>query len=46
MIFSHLSANAKHGYEADVWLDDDTFLYCGEGQSGDQEIVRYNKLIL
>jgi len=46
MIFSHPSANAQHGYEADVWLDDDTFLYCGEGPSGDQEMVRYNKSIL
>ena len=46
MIFSHPRANAEHGYEPDVWLDDDTFLYCGEGPSGDQEMVRYNKSIL
>ena len=46
MIFSHPRANAEHGYEPDVWLDDDTFLYCGEGPIGDQEMVRYNKSIL
>lgn len=46
MIFTHPRANAEHGYEPDVWLDDDTFLYCGEGPSGDQEMVRYNKSIL
>jgi len=46
MIFSHPRANAEHGYEPDVWLDDDTFLYCGEGPSGDQQMVRYNKSVL
>jgi hypothetical protein len=46
MIFSHPRANAEHGYEPDIWLDDDTFLYCGEGPSGDQAMVRYNKSIL
>ena len=46
MIFSHPRANAEHGYEADVWLDEDTFLYCGEGPSGDQQMVRYNKSVL
>lgn len=45
-IFSHPRANAEHGYEPDVWLDEDTFLYCGEGPSGDQQLVRYNKSIL
>lgn len=46
MIFSHPKASAEHGYEPDVWLDDDTFLYCGEGPTGDQEMSRYNKSIL
>jgi hypothetical protein len=46
MIFSHPRANAEHGYEPDVWLDDDTFLYCGEGPSGDQQMVRYNRSVL
>ena len=46
MIFSHPRANAEHGYEPDVWLDEDTFLYCGEGPSGDQQMVRYNKSVL
>jgi hypothetical protein len=46
MIFSHPRANAENGYEPDVWLDDDTFLYCGEGPSGDQQMVRYNKSVL
>lgn len=45
-IFSNPRVNAEHGYEPDIWLDDDTFLYCGEGPSGDQELVRYNKSIL
>jgi DNA-binding CsgD family transcriptional regulator len=46
MIFSHPRANAEHGYEQDIWLDEDTFLYCGEGPSGDQQMVRYNKSVL
>jgi DNA-binding CsgD family transcriptional regulator len=46
LIFSHPRANAEHGYEPDIWLDEDTFLYCGEGPSGDQEMVRYNKSVL
>jgi hypothetical protein len=46
MIFSHPRVNAEHGYEPDVWLDEDTFLYCGEGPSGDQQMVRYNKSVL
>ena len=46
MIFSHPRTNAEHGYEPDVWLDEDTFIYCGEGPSGDQQMVRYNKSVL
>jgi hypothetical protein len=46
MIFSNARVNAEHGYEPDVWLDDDTFLYCGEGPSGDQQMVRYNRSVL
>lgn len=31
----------KYGYR-DEWLDAETFGYCGEGQEGDQELVRGN----
>lgn len=31
----------KYGYR-DEWLDSETFGYCGEGQEGDQELVRGN----
>jgi len=40
MIFSG-RAGLRHGYE-DRWLDDRTFLYCGEGQYGDQTLDRGN----
>jgi transcriptional regulator with XRE-family HTH domain len=46
LIFTSPHVGVSHGYEPDIWLNDDTFLYCGEGQSGDQEMVRYNKSIL
>ena len=31
----------KYGYH-DEWLDNETYGYCGEGQQGDQELVRGN----
>lgn len=34
----------KYGY-SDEWLDDNTFLYTGEGQIGDMEMVRGNRAI-
>jgi hypothetical protein len=44
MIFSG-RAGLRHGYE-DRWLDDRLYLYCGEGQFGDQEMTRGNLSIL
>jgi len=35
----------KYGY-VDEWIDDTTFLYTGEGQVGDMEMVRGNRAIL
>ena len=40
------SSNSEHGYERDYWLDDVTFLYCGDGQTGDQEMTRRNLQVL
>lgn len=34
-------SGTKYGYR-DEWLDPDTYGYCGEGQEGDQELVRGN----
>lgn len=45
-LFSETSSNKEHGYEADHWIDDETFLYCGEGQTGNQSLTRYNYSIL
>lgn len=41
-LFTDDASNQAHGYETDHWISTDTFLYCGEGQSGDQTISRYN----
>lgn len=41
-LFSDDASNQAHGYETDHWVSSDTFLYCGEGQSGDQSVSRYN----
>ena len=38
------SAGHKYGY-VDEWIDDATFLYTGEGQVGDMEMVRGNRAI-
>ena len=43
-IFSDPAAGEQHGYH-DRW-DGKVFLYIGEGQSGDQQMVRGNKAIL
>jgi hypothetical protein len=45
-LFTEIHSNREHGYEADHWLDDETFLYCGEGQAGNQSLTRYNYSIL
>lgn len=37
-------AGEKYGYR-DEWLDAETYGYCGEGQEGDQELVRGNRSI-
>jgi hypothetical protein len=45
-LFTDDSSNNEHGYERDYWLDDFTFLYCGDGQTGDQELSRRNLQVL
>ena len=45
-LFTEINSNKQHGYEADHWIDDETFLYCGEGQAGNQSLTRYNYSIL
>jgi hypothetical protein len=45
-LFTDDSSNNEHGYERDYWLDDMTFLYCGDGQIGNQEMTRRNLQVL
>jgi hypothetical protein len=45
-LFTDDSSNTEHGYERDYWIDDFTFLYCGDGQTGDQELSRRNLQVL
>jgi hypothetical protein len=45
-LFTDESSNNEHGYESDHWLNDETFLYCGGGQSGNQSLTRFNYAIL
>lgn len=45
-LFTDDSSNNEHGYERDYWLNDFTFLYCGDGQTGDQELSRRNLQVL
>lgn len=45
-IFSDDAANKEHGYERDYWLDDMTFIYCGDGQKGNQALSNRNGTIL
>jgi hypothetical protein len=45
LVFSDPAVGTEHGY-LDRWESDDAFLYCGEGQSGDQEFIRGNAAIL
>lgn len=45
-LFTDDSSNNEHGYERDYWLDDFTFMYCGDGQTGDQKLSRRNLQIL
>jgi hypothetical protein len=42
LLFTDDASNQEHGYETDHWIDDETFLYCGEGQNGNQSLTRYN----
>ena len=44
-IFSDDSANKEHGYERDYWVDDLTFIYCGDGQKGNQALNNRNGTI-
>jgi hypothetical protein len=45
-LFTDDSSNNEHGYERDYWVDDFTFLYCGDGQTGNQELTRRNLQVL
>lgn len=45
-LFSDDAANFEHGYERDYWEDDVTFIYCGDGQVGDQKLSGRNGTIL
>ncbi|MEV0089723.1 hypothetical protein [Saccharopolyspora sp. NPDC050642] len=40
------TAGAKYGYGHDGWRDEGSYHYTGEGQVGDQQLVRRNKTIL
>jgi len=44
-IFSDDAANKEHGYERDFWVDDLTFIYCGDGQKGNQALNNRNGTI-
>lgn len=46
LIFSDDAANKNHGYKRDYWLDDLTFIYCGDGQQGNQTLSHRNGSIL
>ncbi|MFJ5653866.1 hypothetical protein ACIQD5_11155 [Streptomyces microflavus] len=44
LIFTAPSSGHQHGYY-DTWNEDGTFHYTGEGQTGDQKMIRGNKAI-
>lgn len=44
-IFSDAASGEQHGY-IDSWKNDGCFHYTGEGQRGDQQIIRGNRAIL
>jgi len=45
-LFTDPAANAAHGYVEDRWVGSRHFEYCGEGQSGHQDLRRCNRSIL
>lgn len=45
-LFTDDAANYEHGYERDYWEDDVTFMYCGDGQVGNQTLSGRNGTIL
>ena len=47
-LFTDDAVNLEHGYLRDHWDPDDPdlFLYCGEGQVGNQRVARYNASVL
>jgi len=45
LIFSDIASGRQHGY-VDTWRDDGCFHYVGEGQVGDQQMIRGNRAIL
>ncbi|MEC7608401.1 MAG: hypothetical protein VX480_07610, partial [Actinomycetota bacterium] len=47
VIFSNREIGEKSGYVYDGWSENnETFLYTGQGSSGDQSFIRFNKSIL
>src|SRR5690349_21751110 len=47
LVYSDPAEGERHGYSYDGWLSDySAFLYTGEGQVGDQELIRGNLSIL
>ncbi|MDA1003156.1 MAG: hypothetical protein O3B31_07375 [Chloroflexi bacterium] len=44
-VFTSAASGNQHGY-FDRWESDDKLIYCGEGQSGDQEMSRGNVALL
>ena len=45
-LFTDDASNHEHGYEKDYWLNDLTFIYCGDGQTGNQKLTRRNLQVL
>ena len=49
LLFTDQASGSPHGYVFDGWVDDGddkVFLYTGEGQRGDQQLIRGNAAIL
>lgn len=46
LIFSDPPSGARFGYDQNDGVQKDIYLYTGEGQTGDQQLVRGNKALL
>ena len=45
-LFTDAKSNQEHGYEDDYWISDSEFIYCGQGQRGDQSLTGRNAQVL